>query len=123
MARRSTGEGEAARSQYNIVSPGYFRAMDIPLLRGRAFTESDATGPARVAIVDQKLATALWPSGDAIGKTIRLEDSRAGTPKEAEVEGIAGPIRDELMGDTDFQPHAWASLARSINPMSRSTCG
>jgi predicted permease len=103
---------KAARSQYNIVSPGYFQTMDIPLLRGRAFTESDAPGRTRVAIVDQKLARALWPSGNPIGKTIRLEDSHAGTPKEAEVVGIVGPIRDELMGDTDFQPHAWASFGQ-----------
>jgi hypothetical protein len=81
---------KAGRSQYNIVSPDYFRTMDIPLLQGRAFNESDAAGRARVAIVDQKLARALWPSGNAIGKTIRLEDSRAGIPKEAEVVGICG---------------------------------
>jgi putative ABC transport system permease protein len=55
-----------------IVSPDYFRAMDVSLLRGRVFAESDtATGPG-VAIVNQKFAEKTWPGEEPIGKRLRI---------------------------------------------------
>jgi putative ABC transport system permease protein len=55
-----------------IISPDYFRAMDVSLLRGRAFAESDsATGPG-VAIVNQKFAEKIWPGEEPIGKRLRV---------------------------------------------------
>ncbi len=53
-----------------IVTPGYFAAMGIPILRGRAFDESDRAGAVPVAIVSQSLARRYWPHGDAIGHRV-----------------------------------------------------
>jgi hypothetical protein len=50
----------------------FFRAMGIPLLRGRFFTESDKAGAPLVAIVNRKLAGHYWPGQNPIGKRLRL---------------------------------------------------
>jgi putative ABC transport system permease protein len=56
----------------NTVSPGYFRAMRIPVLRGREFSAADTSGNPRVAIVSAETARRFWPGQDAVGKHIRL---------------------------------------------------
>jgi predicted permease len=53
------------------VSPGFFKTLGIPLLRGRDFTETDDQHHPRLAIVNGNLAERLFPNGDAIGKRIR----------------------------------------------------
>lgn len=54
------------------VSPGLFRTLGIPLLRGRDFEETDDEKHPRLAIVNSSLANRLFPNGDAIGKTVRF---------------------------------------------------
>jgi putative ABC transport system permease protein len=58
-------------AEYNAVTPGYFRAMGIPLLRGHVFEESDSTGTQRVAVISRSAADQFWPGDDPIGKQIR----------------------------------------------------
>jgi predicted permease len=55
-----------------IVSPGFFRTLGIPLLRGRDFVETDDLHSPRLAVVNTNLAERLFPNGDAIGKRIRF---------------------------------------------------
>ncbi|HEV2387906.1 MAG TPA: ABC transporter permease [Candidatus Acidoferrales bacterium] len=62
--------GETLGAHYTAVSPGYFAAMRIPLLRGRAFTADDAPGNAPVAIISQTFAREFWPGEDPIGQKI-----------------------------------------------------
>jgi predicted permease len=54
------------------VSPGFFRTLGIPLLRGRDFVEADDQHHPHLAIVNSNLAERLFPNGDAIGKRIRF---------------------------------------------------
>lgn len=63
---------------FESVTPGYFEAMGIRLVRGRVFNESDTDHTRRVAIVSAGLAQRLWPSGDSIGRRILP----AGTPDD-----------------------------------------
>jgi len=58
-----------------IVSPGYFQAMGIKLLSGRFLDERDAEGRPQVVVLDQSLARALFPTQDAVGKRIWMENS------------------------------------------------
>ncbi|HEX2168210.1 MAG TPA: ABC transporter permease, partial [Longimicrobiales bacterium] len=54
----------------HIVSSDYFRLLAIPLVRGRAFEARDATGDARVLIVNETMARALWPTADPLGQCV-----------------------------------------------------
>lgn len=60
---------------YNIVGPGYFAAMGIPLARGRAFTEADDTTAARAIIVNERFVERFLAGDDAIGRTVRTRGS------------------------------------------------
>lgn len=57
----------------NVITPGYFRVMGIPVLSGRGFEDSDVSG-APVAVVTAETARRFWPDQNAIGKHIRLLD-------------------------------------------------
>jgi len=68
------------------VSEGYFRTMDIPILRGRDFSESDRENAPLVAIVNEQMARKYWPGGDALGKHLHFG---AATGPSMVVVGIA----------------------------------
>ncbi len=54
-----------------FVSPRYFEALRVPVLRGRDFTDADRTGTLPVTIIDENLARKYWPNTDPIGKRLR----------------------------------------------------
>lgn len=81
------------RVDMNTVAPNYFRTLEIPLLRGRDFTELDKTGAPLVGIVSQKLAQRLWPDQDAVGKRIEWP-SWVGAPRPPiEIVGVSADAR------------------------------
>ncbi len=71
---RAPGEPDLVTS-IRSVTPDYFSAIGTPLVAGRAFSGDDLLGRELVAIVDESLAKLEWPSGRAIGKRIRFENS------------------------------------------------
>ncbi|MGA2579847.1 MAG: ABC transporter permease [Bryobacteraceae bacterium] len=91
------------------VSPGYFRAMGIPLMRGRAFDEHDNLKSAPVAMVDESFARRFWPGQNPIGKRISFEDNPKAESDWMTVVGVAGSIRQENPAAehmTVYQPFA-----------------
>jgi putative ABC transport system permease protein len=73
----------------NAVSPGYFQAMRIPLLRGREFAESDTSGNSRVAILSADTTRRFFPNQDAVGRHIRL----LGQKEWCTIIGVAADVR------------------------------
>jgi putative ABC transport system permease protein len=71
------------------ISPDYPRAMQVAVLRGRAFTESDNASSPRVVVVNQTLARRLWPNDNPIGKKLW-----AGRMAAAEVVGVFGDTKN-----------------------------
>jgi putative ABC transport system permease protein len=69
---------------FSDVTPGYFRTMQIRLLRGRTFTWADCTKNPTVAIVNSSLAQAIWPGQDPMGKHITVSYP----PEPYEVVGV-----------------------------------
>ncbi|MEZ5318401.1 MAG: ABC transporter permease [Vicinamibacterales bacterium] len=68
----SASQWESTTSDRRWVTPGYFEAMGAVLLAGRDYTWDDLTRPARVLIVDERLASHAFPDGKAVGGQIRL---------------------------------------------------
>ena len=61
---------EAMEVEATMISPGYYRAIGTPLLRGREFTDADRRDGTRVVIVNQAFAERYWPGQDPIGKHV-----------------------------------------------------
>jgi predicted permease len=83
-------DGDARRgtpSVANRIDEGYFAAMEIPVLAGRAFAPSDTAGMPPVAIINDTLATQFWPGDDPIGRRLRTA-ARPDVPVE-----IVGVVR------------------------------
>ena len=78
---------------WNSVGADYFAAGGLPLLRGRPFTQAEATEPGGppVAIIDEVLAKELWPDGDALGQRIQFP-IRTDAPPE-KIDAGSGEIR------------------------------
>jgi putative ABC transport system permease protein len=79
-----------------IISPGYFRTMGIPLLRGRDFTVTDAEGTPNAIIIDEWIAEHYWPGENPIGR--RMRSGTPGQEIDDEVEfytvvGVVGSVR------------------------------
>jgi len=91
---RAPGEPffEAIR-QY--VTPGYFQTLEIPLRRGRFFTEADRMRSQRVAVIDEQLAHRYWPDSDPVGKRISMNSGRDWIP----IVGVAGHTVGDFAGD------------------------
>jgi predicted permease len=65
--------GESLISPLNIcVTPGYFEALDIHMVRGRSFDERDNENAPRVVIVDERLAQHFWPDRDPVGRRMYM---------------------------------------------------
>jgi predicted permease len=74
----------------NVVTPGYFRTMRIPIRRGRDFSEGDRQGSLFVAIINEALARASFPDQDPIGRTIQ---SGLDTPDPMTIVGVVADVR------------------------------
>jgi len=77
-----------------VVAGDYFRAMEIPLIKGRLFTEQDTRTQPRVVVIDDAMAQQLWPNDEAVGKRIRLGgiDAQAAAPWLT-VAGVVGGVK------------------------------
>ncbi len=108
--RRTTSIAESLRVEFEYAGPGYFRAMGIPLLRGREFDSADRIESPRVALVNQTLARLLAPGGDIVGRTVKLAQ---GPP--AEIVGVVSDSKYHSVWDPP-QPHLYLDTLQSNSP-------
>jgi putative ABC transport system permease protein len=80
--------GYDASAGLSVVSADYFRAMGIPIIRGRPFTERDAAPAAAVVIINRLLADQLWPGADPIGRRV----ARARNPRSDQWSTVVGVV-------------------------------
>lgn len=90
---------------YRGIGPGYFRVMDIPLLAGRDFTDSDTSSSPRVAIVNRAFAQRFFQGANSLGRRISTGKDKKGNPEWIEVVGEVGDSRDFAMSQpSDIDP-------------------
>jgi putative ABC transport system permease protein len=97
------GQADRPVAHHSLVSPGYFRAMSIPLVRGRLFTEADGEGAAPAALINQALARRFFPGQDPLGRRIQLVSG------EHEIVGVVGDVKLgplETQGPETYEPFA-----------------
>jgi putative ABC transport system permease protein len=75
------------------VLPGYFETLRSPILQGRDFKDTDTMKAPAVAIVDEVLATRMWPGQSPLGKRIRLADIGDNGPPWREVVGVVHQVK------------------------------
>jgi predicted permease len=80
--------GQELQVDLRTASTDYFRAMKIPLLKGRFFSEYDNADMPRVVIIDDKFAQRFWPAGDAVGKHVWFDPKKPIT-----IVGVVGTVK------------------------------
>ncbi|HEX8775362.1 MAG TPA: ABC transporter permease [Pyrinomonadaceae bacterium] len=115
---------ESANAAYAVATPQYFRAMKIPLIAGRQFTERDTKDAPQVIIVNETLARRYFPGESAVGKRLtvwRDEDF----PRE--IVGVVGDTKAEAMdvemGPQMYVPHMQDAGWGGMSLVVRTTTG
>ncbi|HLL75119.1 MAG TPA: ABC transporter permease [Pyrinomonadaceae bacterium] len=106
---------ESAGASYLAATPGYFRALQIPLVSGRTFTDQDTEKSPMVVVVNETMARRFWPGESPVGKRITIwRDEKFAR----EVVGVVGDTRSapgEPAGPQMYVPYAqdpnWGSLS------------
>lgn len=86
-------------SQYDVISPEYFKTLEIPMVHGRTFAPSDDANTQYVGIVNEAMAKEFWPNADPIGRQFKIGvDPKhwiqvVGVVKDARFQGLNGPVR------------------------------
>ena len=98
---------------YNAVTPEYFAAFGVPIVRGRGFTDADREGALPVTVIDETMAASFWPGENPIGKRVTFDAEPVEVPEGQErppryrtVVGVARNVRHyELMQPSRIQAY------------------
>ncbi|HET9178881.1 MAG TPA: ABC transporter permease [Terriglobia bacterium] len=92
-------KGTGGMVAWRAVTPGYFKMLDIPIIAGRSFAESDRGSQVNVIILSKKLADRLFPAGDPVGRRVQFAPPHG---PWHDVIGIAGNVKNAgLMQEAD----------------------
>jgi putative ABC transport system permease protein len=91
-------------ADWRTVTPGYFKAIAIPLVEGRVLTEFDGEDSKLVAVIDAATAHRIWPHESAVGKRLRI-----GVAGQAwiEIVGVVGNIRHDGLDATTVRTQVY----------------
>jgi putative ABC transport system permease protein len=115
--------------QWRFISPHYFSALRVPLLKGRFFDQRDTGNSARVLIINQAFARKYWPAGDPIGQRITIGKGLGPEFEEParQIVGVVGNVRETGLQYVDeavmYVPETQTTdgltkLANSVIPLS-----
>ncbi|HKI01138.1 MAG TPA: ABC transporter permease [Thermoanaerobaculia bacterium] len=110
--RPKAPEGADAQVGLNVVGPGYFETVGMPLRAGRAFTPADRLDSPPVVVVNETLARRLWPGEPAVGKRLRFGSEEGWL----EVVGMAADARYAGLREPP-QPYAYRPVLQSFQPV------
>src|SRR2546430_4105111 len=107
----------SVNSLFTAITPGYFDALGVKLLRGRDFNQAECENKdaRRVAIIDEEMATKLFPNEDAIGQHIRYtQPPKDGAPNDLEIIGVVSKHRHDIQNDSIIR-RLFVPLAQGYN--------
>jgi putative ABC transport system permease protein len=107
----SLPDAERPEADYTIVTPDYFKTMQIPLLQGREFTAQDRKDKPGVIIVNEAMVQRLWPNQNPLGKRFRVGFEH----EPREIVGVVGNIKQTTL-DAGFRPAMYLPHLQSPNP-------
>ncbi len=90
------------------VSPDYFRTFDVPLIRGRSFTDADRPDSPAVALVSAETARRYWPDADPVGRRIKL----SGAEGWVEIVGVISDVFNRQRLTEGYDPAFYVPLAQ-----------
>jgi putative ABC transport system permease protein len=128
--RAPVPKGEEPKVQYHSVSPGYFRVMGIPLLRGRDLEDRDLADGPGVVVINDAARRRYWPDEDPIGARVSTEARQFGPlgrvmppSLELDIVGMVGDVKNSSLQE-DAEPAFYFSFRqfayRSMNVVVRS---
>jgi predicted permease len=85
-------------AEYRVAGPGYFKAMNIPVVSGRVFEDRDSPDASPVAVISASLAKAKWPNENPIGKIIQY-GNMDGDLRPFTIVGVVGDVREASLAD------------------------
>jgi len=100
-----------ADADYNVATPGYFRALRIPIVRGRDFSDADSQTAPPVAVINAEMARVYFPGVDPIGQRIWFPSFEPDRPLWLTIVGIAADVRQETLV-RPARPEAFVSYAQ-----------
>lgn len=119
IERPRPAPGTEPISLFFSTTPAYFHALAIPLLGGRFFTASDTSGAARVAIVNTRLASRIFPGENAVGRTLdvipRSKTAWTYRPGPVTIVGIVGDVTNMSINEADFY-NLYVPFAQAPSP-------
>ncbi len=90
-------KSEEPSADIEITSPGFFNTLNIPMLRGRDFSERDDTKAPGVVIVNEAFAHKYFPNEDALGKRITPGAANSGKPQVREIIAVVGNVKNRSL--------------------------
>jgi predicted permease len=95
------GNQSTGGAGWMYVSPSYFKALEIPLRRGRAFNERDRAGSPPVMIINEAFSKKYWPKGDPIGQQIEIGKGMGPdfAERPREIVGVIGDVKENGLGN------------------------
>jgi len=110
----------SGNAYFRIASGGYFRAMGIPLLKGRLFDERDTRESQHVAVISESLAKKRWPNEDPLGQVIQF-GNMDGDMHPITIVGIVGDVRETGLASeplptfyTDYRQRPWSASSFNL---------
>jgi putative ABC transport system permease protein len=108
VGRPKPPAGEEPGADVRMIEPDYFRAMGIPLLKGRLFTEREHAEATRVVIINETMARQFFPNEDPTGKRVIIDMKQENLPNE--IVGVVGDVKhygfDSTVRPMTYWPHS-----------------
>jgi predicted permease len=103
-------------ARYHSATPDYFRAMGIPLIKGRFLTDADDPKAPIVVVINSSMARKYWPGQDAVGKRITFSDKPA-EKDWTRVVGVVGDVKDTASAAAAEPAFWWSQQQQGFGDM------